>query len=32
LADIAYPSEASMVTGSATVQKSPLGNGEQDGK
>jgi hypothetical protein len=32
LADIAYPSEASIVTGLATVQRSRLGNGEQGGK
>jgi hypothetical protein len=32
LADIAYPSEASLVTGLATVQRSRLGNGEQGGK
>ena len=32
LADIVYPSEASIVTGLATVQRSRLGNGEQGGK
>jgi len=32
LADITYPSEPSIVTGLATVQRSRLGNAEQGGK
>ena len=32
MADITYPSEASIVTGCSTVQRSRLGNGEQGGK